>query len=353
MKKHFLIILILLSFILLTGQGCVKVKKGEEGGINDGGIWISYDKGETWVQKVSMPTLKGVIALNDFDVNLFVFDPSDPQTIYWGAGENGLFVSYDNAETWQEVKKLPKAYINDLVVDPKFKNVIYVAIGNRIFKTTDCCRNWENIYLDIPGVNINALAVDPLNSKRILAGLADGRLIKSEDGGINWAVFHEFKTNIKDIFFNPREPKIVYLATHTAGIYRSTDSGNNWQKIDELDKIPGANVFYYAIFDQTKRDALFILTDAGFLRSDEGAKNWQTYKLLVEPSRAKIYSFTVNPRNPNEIYYATETTFYKSTNAGLTWTTKNLPFRRKPVYLTINPENPNILYFGTFKPVKK
>lgn len=350
-KKIILVVLIFISMILLTGQGCARQKTVK--GPSDGGLWVSYDKGETWQQKVAMPTLAGVKQLNETNLNFLVFDPQDPETLYWGATETGLYVSYDGANSWQEVTKLPKAYINDLVVDPKAKNIIYAAINNRIFKSTDCCRSWQNVYIDIPGVPINTLAVDLIDSKRILAGLADGRLIKSEDGGINWAVAYDFKTNIKDIFFNPKEPKIVYLATHTAGIFRSTDAGATWNKIEELDKKPGANVFYYAFFDQTRKDALFILTDAGFLRSNEGATNWQDYKLLTQPGRVKIWSFTANPRSPNEIYYATETTFYKSTNSGQTWITKNLPTSRTPIYLTTNPANPNILYLGTFKPPSK
>ncbi|MFN3301408.1 MAG: YCF48-related protein [Patescibacteria group bacterium] len=351
-KKIILIGLMILSAILLTGQGCAKQKKVVKG-LSDGGLWVSYDKGETWQQKVAMPTLAGLKQLNELNLNFLIFDPQDSQTLYWGAAESGLYVSYDGANSWQEVSKLPKTYINDLVVDPKAKNIIYVAINNRIYKSTDCSRNWTNIYIDIPGVAVNALAVDPLNSKRIIAGLADGRLIESEDGGINWRISSDLKTNIKDIFFNPKEPNIVYLATQTSGLYRSTDSGKNWNKIEELDKIPGASVFYYAFFDETRKDALFILTDAGFLRSDEGATNWQTYRLLTQPGRVKIWSFTANPKNPNEIYYATETTFYKSTNGGQTWITKNLPTSRKPIYLTTNPDNPNILYLGTYQPPSK
>jgi len=353
-KKVLLIGLIFVSMILLTGQGCMKVEKKGTGPI-DGGIWISYDKGENWQMKALMPTIAGVKNLGDLNVELLVFDPHDANTIYWGAGDAGLFVSYDGAESWQEVKGLPQPRVTDLIVDPVARNVIYVALNNLIFKSTDCCRSWQNIYIDIPGVPVNAIAIDPLNSKRILAGLADGRLIKSEDGGVNWVLFNDFKTNIKDIFFNQQSPKIVYLATQTAGIFRSTDSGNTWNKIEDLDenKFRGVNVFYYGFFDLTKKDALFILTDAGFLRSDEGVKNWQDYKLLTQPGRVKINSFTANPKNPNEIYYATDTTFYKSLNGGITWITKSLPTTRKPIYLTTNPNNPNILYLGTYKPPAK
>jgi len=349
MKKIFLVITVFSSILLLTG--CVRIQRGALGPF-DGGVWISNDKGESWQQKVALPTLAGVKSLSDLNVNLFVFDPKDSQTIYIGGENAGLFVSYDNGESWQEITKLPKATIIGLAIDPKAKNIIYATIGNRIFKTTDCCRTWENIYLDIPGVAVNALAIDPANSKIIFAGLADGRLIKSEDGGKNWKLFSDFRTNIKEILFNPKEPKIVYLATQTAGIFRSTDSGLNWRKVEGLEKFPGGQNYKYGFFDKTKRDALFILTDYGFLRSNEEVKDWKDYPLLTQPGQVKIYSFAVNQKNPDEIYYATETTFYKSNNGGRTWITKNLPVKRLPIYLAINPDNPDTLYLATYKPAR-
>lgn len=345
--------LIFISTALLTGQGCVSTKKQGSSGPPDAAIWISTDKGETWEQSALMPTLQGVKNLGDLSVNLLLFDPQDPETLYWGAGDAGLFVSYDGGRSWQEVKKLIKTQINDVAVDAKNHNVIYVSIGNRIFKTTDCCRNWKNIYLDVPGVAINALAIDPTNSARILAGLADGRLIKSEDGGLNWSLFYNFKTNIRDIMYNLKEPRIIYVGMQTEGIFRSADGGATWAKNEALEKINGGKIFYYGFFDETQKDGLYILTDAGFLRSNEGATNWQEYKLLTPPGRVKVLAFTVNPKNPNEVYYATDTTFYKSNSAGVTWITKNLPTTSRPTYLTTHPQNPKILYLGTMKVQKK
>lgn len=354
MKKLSLVLIIFASFLLLSGQGCFNTsKKKAPVGPPDAAVWISTDKGETWQQSALMPTLQGVKNLGDLSVNFLIFDPQDSSTLYWGAGDAGLYISYDGGRSWQEAKNIIKARINDLAVDPKAKNIIYASISNRIFKTTDCCRDWKDIYIDVPGVAINALAIDPVNSLKILAGLADGRLIKSEDGGLNWSLFYNFKTNIKDIFYNLNDPRTIYVAMYTEGIFKSTNNGINWNKNEALDKISGGKIFYYGFFDETKKDALYILTDAGFLHSDEGTNSWQEYKLLTPPGRVKILSFAVNPKNHNEVYYTTDTTFYKSNNGGNTWITKNLPTSSRPIYLTTHPQNPNILYLGTYKPSAK
>lgn len=350
MKKFTFVLLIVLSFLLLTGQGCIGVRKKEPVvGPPDAAVWVSRDRAGTWQQFALMPTIQGVKNLGDLSLNLLVFDPQDPEIIYWGAGDFGLLVSYDAGRSWQETKGLLRARVNDLVVDPSARNIVYASIGNRIFKTTDCCYSWQDIYIDASGSIINALALDPANPFRILAGLADGRLIRSEDAGLNWSVFHDFKTSIKQILYNPREPRIIYVGTNSEGIFRSGDAGSSWEKNQALEKISGAKRFHYGFFDETQRDALYVLTDAGFLRSNEEINEWQEYKLLTPPGRVRITAFTANPINPNQVYYATESTFYKSENGGQTWITQEMPTTSRPVYLTTYPANPNILYMGAAK----
>jgi hypothetical protein len=60
----------------------------------------------------------------------------------------------------------------------------------------------------------------------------------------------------------------------------------------------------------------------------------------------------VNPKNANEIYYATPLTFYKSVDGGTKWETRKLPSTREPATLVIDPAAPNVFYLG-FAPLKK
>jgi len=350
-KKIFLFFLFFISVTLLTGQGCISTKKQQTSSSTIAGIWLSEDKAENWTQRDLMPTINGVQRLSNLDVSFLIFNRRAPDNVYWGAGDAGLYVSYDGMRSWQEIKKIPKTRINDLEIDPQAQNIVYLSIGNRIYKSNDCCHNWRDIYSDIPGIAINALAIDYTNSSRILAGLADGRLLVSLDAGTNWSMIYNFKTSIKDIFFNPRSPAIIYAVMNGQGLYKSLDGGINWTQNESLKKIPGGNNINYAFFDETKEDGLYILTDAGFFRSENN--NWKNYKLLTPEGKVKITAFAANPYNPNEIYYTTENTLYKSTNSGTTWTTKNLPTGSKPVYLMIHPENQNTLIMGTQRVEKK
>ena len=54
----------------------------------------------------------------------------------------------------------------------------------------------------------------------------------------------------------------------------------------------------------------------------------------------------LNPRNGNEIYYATETNIYRSLDAGATWTNWRLPTKRTGRALAVHPEDANVIYLG-------
>lgn len=352
MKKYFFIFIIFASVLLLSGQGCISVNKKPAAGPLNAGIWVSNDKAETWEQRDLFPTINGVAKLGSFNVDFIIFDPQDSETVYWGAGDAGLLISYDGMKSWQEARRLPKTKINDLAIDAKAQNIIYLSIANRIYKTTDCCHDWREIYIEAPGVVINSLSIDPSNSSRILAGLADGRLLETKDAGTNWSALYNFKTNIRDILFNSRRPQIVYVETSTGGLYKSVDGGQDWNKDENLAKIKGGNNIKYGFFDQTREDGLYLLTDAGFLRSNENTSDWAEYKLLTQPGKVKILAFTANPYDPNEIYYASENTFYKSINNGQTWITKSLPMTAQPFYLTVHPTNQNVVIMGAQQPAK-
>lgn len=172
MKKIYLIIFIL-SGLILTGAGCIQFGGGG-GGAADGGVFKSADKAETWQQKVALAAVKpGSIA--NVNVVTMVFDPQDPRTIYLGTAENGLFYTTDGTDSWLQVGAFQSGRINAVAVDAKDKCNVYVAIGNKIFKTTDCTRSWQNIYVDPrPDQIVTSVIVDFYNSSIIYAGLGGG-----------------------------------------------------------------------------------------------------------------------------------------------------------------------------------
>jgi photosystem II stability/assembly factor-like uncharacterized protein len=93
----------------------------------------------------------------------------------------------------------------------------------------------------------------------------------------------------------------------------------------------------------------------GVLRSDDAGQNWKEVHLNTPPGAVNIYSFEVNPSNEQELYYTAtvlgengehvRSTFYKSTNGGVSWATRKLPTASIPVSSYINPKT-GMLFLG-------
>ncbi len=348
MKKTNIIFTITLILILGITAGCIKIRVGTP----DGGVFKSVDGTASWQQKAALLSLnREQNTLTRSDVTALVFDPQDSGTLYLGTKEDGIFVTFDAAESWQKITRLPGGKINSIDIHPRAKHIVYVAIGNRIFKSLDCCRTWQNVYLEAaPQVEITVLTIDPTNGARVYAGLSDGRIIMSEDNGSSWLTIVNLRGRIKQILINPKNSNILYATTHGRGLWRSNNQGTDWQSLDEnLKDFPGGPEVGKLIFNPLRSDGLISASDYGLLRTDDGGQTWVDYKLLVPRGRVKIYSFTVNPKNPDILYYVTTTTLYKSDDGGRTWTTKSMPAKRAPVELLIDFANPNILYLGVAK----
>jgi photosystem II stability/assembly factor-like uncharacterized protein len=348
MKKNRLLLLFAAGLILM-GPGCISFSGGSSGG-NDGGVFKSTDKAENWQQKVAVAaTTPSAIA--NVNVVSMVFDPGDSRTIYLGTAENGLFYTLDGGDSWYQAGALSAGKINSVAVDAKDKCNVYAAIGNKIFKTSDCVRTWQNVYVDTRADQaVTAIGVDSYNPSIVYAGLSGGDFLKSTDSGASWTVTKRFENQIAKILVNYYDTRVIYVATLDRGIWKSTDGGANWTDLSEkLNQYDGARNFKNLLMDFAQRDALFLVSRYGLLKSTDGGVNWQPIQLLTPPGSIDILASAINPQNGNEIYYGTTSTLYKTGDGGTRWVTRKLPTTRAATYLTVDPNNGAIVYLGTTK----
>src|SRR5256885_15909336 len=84
------------------------------------------------------------------DVRALVIDPNDPQRLYFGTLDSQIYTSTDGGQNWRllTIFKTPKLFVDNLIVDPRDSNTIYVATHRHkepggFFKTTDGGRSWR------------------------------------------------------------------------------------------------------------------------------------------------------------------------------------------------------------------
>jgi len=170
------------------------------------------------------------------------------------------------------------------LVDPKTAGrMIYGT--HRVYESTDYGLSWTPISGDLTGggvAAIRSLAIAPSDSNIVYAATNDGRMLRSDDAGKNFALL---LTNVpgwpritREFFVHPSKPLTVYLAVgrfNETQIRRSTDGGQNWQPLDA--SFPDLPVNVASVDVRGRLPIIFAGTDAGVYRSINGGRSWHRY----------------------------------------------------------------------------
>lgn len=346
--KHISLIIVFLSVLVLSGctfnLGFGSKPKGP-----DGAVYKSINKGQTWQQKSLIPTTSGSpISINSLDTSSLVFDPADPKAIYYGTLENGLYYSYDGADSWFPAANLGKVTVNSLAVDPQNKCAIYAAVDNKVMKSIDCSRTWQQIYFDNDlSVAITNITIDHYDSKIVYIATSRGEVITSSDSGKSWRTLNRFEDKVKKIVVAPADSRIIIVATEKRGLFRSNDKGTTWVELAEkLKDFPDSSRFRDLYISKVQPGLIIFATNYGLIKSINYGDDWTGIKLITPEKEATINSVIVSEQDTKQIFYVTNTTFYGTIDGGANWTTKKLPSTRAGWALLADPNNINTMYLG-------
>ncbi|MFH1822781.1 MAG: YCF48-related protein [Patescibacteria group bacterium] len=344
-KSIFFITIMMVTLL----SGCSISFGSKDSGSSDGGVFVSANKGNTWQQKALIPNISGKPrSMAGVSVSVLVMDPNDNKAIYQGSIDNGLFYTYNIVDGWLPADSLGRFTISAAAVDPESKCIIYAAAENKVYKSTDCNRSWAQVYFDNDTTTkINSIAIDHYNSQNVFIGTSRGEIIRSIDRGISWKTLNRFENSVEKIIINPHDSRMIFVGTARKGIFRSKDSGLTWQSLSEQLK-DFQNVFNFKDLALANADQglIILATSYGLLKSNDYGDNWSKIELITPEKKSTINALAINPKNSQEIYYVTDTTFYRSLDGGQSWTSKKLPSTRAGWKLLIDPENPNTIYLG-------
>ncbi len=360
-----LFILILVALPLLSACSITTSSTGTANS-TDSSVFFSLDRGDTWRAMATMPSVSGQPgSISDLNVNVMTMDPEDSLAVYLASFEAGLYYTYAIGNGWNFVSSLPKATVNDIKIDPQNKCTIYAALGNRLYKSLDCARVWTQVYYDNnTGVNVSSIVVDHYNPRNLYIGTSRGEIIKSIDGGISWRTIQNMEEGVAKLAMSPKDSRALFVATVKNHIFsfnsntvtNASDSANleqnflveNWTDLNAVLQgfDLGGNFRDLVVAND---GIMFLATDKILMQSPDNGITWEQVKLLQPEKDSVINSFAVNPKNSLEIYYVTNTTFFRSSDGGATWTTKKLPTARAGRALLIDFNNPSAMYLGTMK----
>ncbi len=341
-------VLFLVIMLFLSGCGLTVNTGTGSSGANDGGIYRSSNKGDNWTQKTSILSVNRQRSFSGADILSLSMELDDSKAIYAGSVGNGLVYSYDGADSWQIAVGLGQVNVRDVAVDPAERCKVYAVSDNKVFKSSDCSRTWAQAYFDNDlRLKIATLAIDYINSANIFIGTSRGDLIKSSDAGATWRAISRFSSQVEKIAINPVDAKIMFIGTANDGVFRSLDGGASWESLEEnLKAFDNSTRFRDFTMVKSEKSTIFLATSYGLLKSTDLGSSWTEIKLLTPEKQATINSIAVNPNNANEIYYVTNTTFYRSLDGGQNWSSKKLPTGRAGAKLLLDPKNTATIYLA-------
>jgi photosystem II stability/assembly factor-like uncharacterized protein len=339
---------LIIVVMVLGGASCgLRIKTATP----NGGVYRTTDAGKTWQQVVYVGQVKDkAVTIANLDIKQLYVSPLDNKLIYAVAGREGVYESTDAGANWHRF--FNTLVVEDMVLNPQTRDIMYLAAENRILRTTNGGKDWQGVYLESTSdVIITTLAIDKVNPKVLYAGTSNGSLLKSIDSGNSWQQVHffKFKQRLTKVAVQSEDGRIIYVAQPAGNLWRTADGGQNWIEVSQAlrDKLKVASGAYRALaLIPGVKDALLYATQYGMFRSVDGGQNWTEVKLVTPPNSVAIASLVINPARNQDIFYVAPAAFYRSTDGGASWETLPLPADRKPSSLVISGSDAKTLYLS-------
>ncbi|MBU0560732.1 MAG: glycosyl hydrolase [Bacteroidetes bacterium] len=279
---------------------------------------------------------------------------------------------------------LTSGRISDFAVNPNNYNEYYVAVASGgVWKTTNRGVTFTPIFDSQASYSIGCITIDPNNEFVVWVGSGENNsqrsvawgdgVYKSEDGGKNWKNMGLKKSeHIGKILIDPRNSNVVYVASQgplwgpggDRGLYKSTDSGENWEKVLEISENTGVTDIafdprnpdeIYAASYQRRRHVFTLINggpESAIYKSVDAGKNWNKLKTGLPSEDVGRIGLAVSPANPDLVYAIIEAEdekggFFISTNRGAAWDKQNKYIPSSPQYYTeiiADPKNEHRVY---------
>jgi photosystem II stability/assembly factor-like uncharacterized protein len=229
---------------------------------------------------------------------------------------------------------------------------LYATTGDAIARLDEAGGEWT-VALSLPGSGAQCLAVDPADLDTVYAGLRDGGVRRTADGGRTWldsslpapAVFSLAVSAVDGA---------VYAGTEPSALYRSDDGGRSWRELSGLLDIPSRPTWSFPPRPWTSHvrwiapsphDGDLLLAGielGGLMRSTDGGETWQDHR---PGAQRDVHSLAWHPRAAGRAYEAGGGGAAWSEDAGDTWRPADEGRDRHYTWsVAVDPDDPDRWY---------
>src|SRR3954469_23637179 len=162
---------------------------------------------------------------------------------------------------------------------------LYAATGDAIARLTEGDGEWR-VERSLPGSGAQCLAVDPNDHETVYAGLVEGGVQRSADGGGTWSDCDLPEPGVFSLAVSAADGA-VYAGTEPSRLFQSDDRGESWSELDALLELPSRPTWSFPPRPWTSHvrwiapsphDADLLLVGielGGLMRSTDGGQSWQ------------------------------------------------------------------------------
>ena len=292
----------------------------------------------------------------------------DKTIVYAGSQAGAMWRKDAREEHWQELTgnglpPFPQARV--IVMHPQNPELVYVGTQRGLYLSDDRGDQWRRA--DLPeGRAVWSVVFRPDDPRVMYLGTEGAEVFRSDDSGNSWnylttivspdQVEMKFAIRVIGLAIEARNTDMMYAALEVGGAARSFDAGKTWEinnrdfnGIEMLD-MHGVQVA------SPKSDVAFISNRTGVWRTRDGGDHWENTH--VENFSPIIYSrgVWVAPNDPNTLFAGVGTVYedeaggvVRSTDLGDSWERfdRGISPRSVTMGLAVNAQNPEQVYFCT------
>ena len=305
-------------------------------GKTGGGVWKTSDAGQRW-ENIS----DGFFTTGS--VGAIAVSESHPRIVFVGMGEHaprgvmtsygdGVYKSTDAGKTWRKMGLEKTQHISRISIHPDNPDIVYVAAQGAlhgpneergIYKSTDGGETWKRVLfvntltgaselsmdMNFPDVLYAAMWEHQRLPWKVISGGEGSGLYKSTDGGETWQKLENGlpkEMGKMAIAVSRANSEKVYALIESdsdkgfGGLFVSENGGNSWSKVSGDNRLVQRAWYYIEVFPDPNAENTVYVLSAPALRSIDGGKTWE----VLPYAHGDYHDMWINPQNSKNLVIA-------------------------------------------------